>query len=159
MKKKTTLELVEQSERVSLYSISFAMDRTTEFERFLNKFEEEASLNTDYQKIIYALSMILDKGALERYFRPEGKMSDNLCALPIDSSRIRLFCLRVSDQILILGNGDVKRTASYEEDAKLYGYALDLQKFDKLLQDDIRDGIVTIEEKILTNIEDKEYLI
>ena len=159
MEKKTTLELVEQSERVSLYSISFAMDRTTEFERFLNKFEEEASLNTDYQKIIYALSMILDKGALERYFRPEGKMSDNLCALPIDSSRIRLFCLRVSDQILILGNGDVKRTASYEEDAKLYGYALDLQKFDKLLQDDIRDGIVTIEEKILTNIEDKEYLI
>ncbi len=159
MKKKTTLELVEQSERVSLYSISFAMDRTTEFERFLNKFEEEASLNTDYQKIIYALSMILDKGALERYFRPEGKMSDNLCALPIDSSRIRLFCLRVSDQILILGNGDVKRTASYEDDAKLYGYALDLQKFDKLLKDDIRDGIVTIEEKILTNIDDKEYLI
>lgn len=158
MEKKTTLELVEQSERVSLYSISFAMDRTTEFERFLNKFEEEASLNTDYQKIIYALSMILDKGALERYFRPEGKMSDNLCALLIDSSRIRFF-LRVSDQILILGNGDVKRTASYEDDAKLYGYALDLQKFDKLLKDDIRDGIVTIEEKILTNIEDKEYLI
>lgn len=91
MKKKTTLELVEQSERVSLYSISFAMDRTTEFERFLNKFEEEASLNTDYQKIIYALSMILDKGALERHFRPEGKMSDNLCALLIDSSRIRFF--------------------------------------------------------------------
>ena len=159
MKKKTTLELVEQSERVSLYSISFATDRTTEFERFLNKFEEEASLNTDYQKIIYALSMILDKGALERYFRPEGKLSDNLCALPIDSSRIRLFCLRVSDQILILGNGDIKRTSSYEEDAKLYGYALDLQKFDKLLKDDIRDGIVTIEEKILTNIEDKEYLL
>lgn len=32
MKKKATLELVEQSEKVSLYSISFAMDRTTEFE-------------------------------------------------------------------------------------------------------------------------------
>ena len=40
MKKKTTLELVEQSEKVSLYSISFAMDRKTEFECFLNKFEE-----------------------------------------------------------------------------------------------------------------------
>lgn len=159
MKKKTTLELVEQSERVSLYSISFAMDRTTEFERFLTKFEEEASLNTDYQKIIYALSMILDKGALERYFRPEGKMNDNLYALPVESSTIRLFCLRVSDQILILGNGDIKRTATYEEDAKLFGYALDLQKFDKLLQEDIRDGIVKVEEKILTNIDDREYII
>lgn len=159
MKKRTTLELVEQSENVSLYSISFAMDRTTEFERFLMKFEEEASLNTDYQKILYAISIILDKGALERYFRPEGNMNDSLCALPIESGQIRLYCLRISDEILILGNGDVKRTATYEEDARLYGYALDLQKFEKLLRKDIEDGIVTIEEKRLTHIDDKEYLL
>ena len=159
MKKKTTLELVEQTEKVSLYSISFAMDRTTEFERFLQKFEQEASLNPDYQKIIYALSIIMDKGALERYFRPEGKMNDDLCALPVKSSTIRLYCLRISDEILILGNGDVKSTQKYEEDTKLYGYALDLQKFDMLLKKDIEDGVVIIEEKVLKNIEDKEYLI
>lgn len=159
MKKKTTLELVEQTEKVSLYSISFAMDRTTEFERFLQKFEQEASLNPDYQKIIYALSIIMDKGALERYFRPEGKMNDDLCALPIESSTIRLYCLRISDEILILGNGDVKSTQKYEDDTKLYGYALDLQKFDMLLKKDIEDGVVIIEEKVLKNIEDKEYLI
>lgn len=159
MKKSTYLELVEQSERVSLYSISFEMDRTTEFERFLSKFEEQALLNEDYQKILYALSIILDKGALERYFRPEGKMEDNLCALPIESGKIRLFCLRISDEILILGNGDVKNTPKYEDDAKLLGYALDLQKFDLLLKKDIEEGIVTIEEKILTNVEDKQYYI
>lgn len=72
MKKRTTLELVEQSEKVSLYSISFAMDNMTEFERFMLKFREEASFNKDYQRILYAISIILDKGALERYFRPEG---------------------------------------------------------------------------------------
>lgn len=159
MKKSTYLELVEQSERVSLYSISFEMDRTTEFERFLSKFEEQALLNEDYQKILYALSIILDKGALERYFRPEGKMEDNLCALPIESGKIRLFCLRISDEILILGNGDIKSTPKYEDDSKLLGYALDLQKFDKLLRKDIEDGIVTIEEKVLTNTEDKQYFI
>lgn len=159
MKKSTYLELVEQSERVSLYSISFEMDRTTEFERFLSKFEEQALLNEDYQKILYALSIILDKGALERYFRPEGKMEDNLCALPIESGKIRLFCLRISDEILILGNGDIKNTPKYEDDAKLLGYALDLQKFDLLLKKDIEEGIVTIEEKILTNVEDKQYYI
>lgn len=159
MKKSTYLELVEQSERVSLYSISFEMDRTTEFERFLSKFEEQALLNEDYQKILYALSIILDKGALERYFRPEGKMEDNLCALPIESGKIRLFCLRISDEILIFGNGDIKNTPKYEDDAKLLGYALDLQKFDLLLKKDIEEGIVTIEEKILTNVEDKQYYI
>lgn len=159
MKKKTTLELIEQSQKVSLYSISFETDRTTEFERFLRKFEAEASLNTDYQKVLYALSIILDKGALERYFRPEGHMNDNLCALPIESGKIRLYCLRISDEILILGNGDVKQTVTYEEDAKLLGYALDLQKFDQLLRKDIEDGIVTIEERELKRIEDKEYML
>ena len=159
MKKKTTLELLEQSEKVSLYSISFEMDRTTEFERFLSKFEEEATLNPDYQRILYAISVILDKGALERYFRPEGKMSDNVYALPVESGKIRLYCLRISDEVLILGNGDVKQTATYEEDAKLYGYVLDLQNFDRLLRKDIEDGIVTIEERELTNVEDKEYMI
>lgn len=159
MKKKTTLELIEQSQKVSLYSISFEIDRTTEFERFLRKFEAEASLNTDYQKVLYALSIILDKGALERYFRPEGHMNDNLCALPIESGKIRLYCLRISDEILILGNGDVKQTVTYKEDAKLLGYAMDMQKFDQLLRKDIEDGIVTIEERELKRIEDKEYLL
>jgi len=159
MKKRTTLELVEQSDSVSLYSISFAMDRTTEFEQFLSKFEKEAALNIDYQRIIYALSIILDKGALERFFRPEGSMKDNLCALPLESGKIRLFCLRISDEILILGNGDIKNTTTYQEDAKLYGYALDLQKFDRLLRKDIEKGIVTVEERKLNHIEDKVYLL
>ena len=135
------------------------MDHTTEFERFMDKFEAEASLNEDYQRIIYALSKILDNGALERYFRPEGKLNDDLCALPVESGRIRLYCLRISDEILILGNGDVKRTAKYEEDARLCGYAMDLQRFNKLLKKDLEEGIVVIEERVLAGIEDKNYHI
>lgn len=159
MKKKATVDLVEQSEKVSFYSISFQMDRTTEFERFLAKFEEEAEFNEDYQKILAALEIILDRGALERYFRPEGTMEDNLCALPIESGNIRLYCLRISDEILILGNGDRKTTRTYQEDRKLLGYALDLQKFDILLKKDIEDGVVTVEERTLKYIENNEYLL
>ena len=153
------MDLVEQSEKVSFYSISFQMDRTTEFERFLSKFEEEAEFNEDYQRILAALEIILDRGALERYFRPEGSINDNLCAIPIESGNIRLFCLRISDQILILGNGDKKTTRTYQEDRRLLGYALDLQKFDKLLKKDLEDGVVTIEERTLKYIENNEYLL
>ena len=39
MNKRTTLNLIEQSERVSIYSISFSIDNKTEFERFMDKFE------------------------------------------------------------------------------------------------------------------------
>ena len=105
------------------------------------------------------MEIILDRGALERYVRPEGSINDNLCAIPIESGNIRLFCLRISDQILILGNGDKKTTRTYQEDRRLLGYALDLQKFDKLLKKDLEDGVVTIEERTLKYIENNEYLL
>lgn len=159
MKKKTTLELLKQTEKVSLYSISFSADRTTEFERFIHRFEKEATMNKDYQKIIYALSLVLKKGALERFFRPEGQMRDNLVALPIESCKIRLYCLRITDEILIVGNGGYKLSSEYESSPLLYGYALDLQKFDALLRTDIENGFVTIEERQLIGTEDVEYYI
>lgn len=37
VKKKTTVELIDESEKTALYSISFEMDGTTEFEKILNE--------------------------------------------------------------------------------------------------------------------------
>ena len=65
MKKKTTLDIISESERAILYSISFEKDGTTEFEKFVAEFEMNAKYNYDYQRIIAALQVILDKGALE----------------------------------------------------------------------------------------------
>ena len=159
VKKKTTVELLNESEKVSLYSISFEMDGTTEFEKFVAEFEMNATYNRDYQRIIAALQAILRIGALERFFRPEGGMIDSVQALPIESGKLRLYCLRLSDQIVILGNGGVKNTRTYEEDPKLYGYVLDLQKFEKILDESIAKGYVSIEEKDLSGIEDITFEI
>ena len=159
VKKKTTVELLNESEKVSLYSISFEMDGTTEFEKFVAEFEMNATFNRDYQRIIAALQAILRIGALERFFRLEGSMNDSVQALPIESGKLRLYCLRLSDQIVILGNGGVKNTRTYEEDPKLYGYVLDLQLFEKILDENIEKGYVSIEEKELTGIEDITFEI
>ena len=159
VKKKTTVELLNESEKVSLYSISFEMDGTTEFEKFVAEFEMNATFNRDYQRIIAALQAILRIGALERFFRLEGSMNDSVQALPIESGKLRLYCLRISDQIVILGNGGVKNTRTYEEDPKLYGYVLDLQRFEKILGEKIEKGYVSIEKKELTGIEDITFEI
>ncbi len=156
---KTTVELLSESEKATLYSISFEMDGTTEFEKFVAEFEMNATYNRDYQRIIAALQAILRIGSLERFFRPEGGMNDSVQALPIESGKLRLYCLRLSDQIVILGNGGVKITRTYEEDPKLYGYVLDLQKFEKILNENIEKGYVSIEEKKLTGIEDITFEI
>ena len=159
VKKKTTVELLNESEKVALYSISFEKDGTPEFEKFVAEFEMNATFNRDYQRIIAALQAILRIGALERFFRPEGSRNDSVQALPIESGKLRLYCLRLSDQVVILGNGGVKNTRTYEEDPKLYGYVLDLQRFEKILGENIEKGYVSIEEKELTGIEDITFEI
>ena len=159
VKKKTTVELLKESEKASLYSISFEMDGTTEFEKFVAEFEINATYNRDYQRIIAALQAILRIGALERFFRQEGNMNDSVQALPVESGKLRLYCLRLSDQIVIIGNGGVKSTRTYEEDPKLYGYVLDLQKFEKILNESIAKGYVSMEEKVLSGIEDIPFEI
>lgn len=147
--KKTSLDIISESPKTTLYSISFENDGTTEFEKFVSEFETNARYNSDYQRIIAALQVILERGALERFFRPEGRMNDNVQAIPIEGGKLRLYCLRISEQIVILGNGGVKSTKSYQEDPKLFGYVMDLQRFEKILKEHIEKGYISVNEKEL----------
>ena len=63
----------------------------------------------------------------------------------------------MSDSVLILGNGGVKTTQSYEEDTELNGYVISLQKLDALLKADIRNGVVRIEKTEIIGTEEKDY--
>lgn len=106
-----------------------------------------------------ALAKIIDKGALERFFRNEGRMKDNVKALAIDSRKLRLYCLRISDQILILGNGGIKSTRTYQENELLSGYVMNLQKFDEVLLNAQKNGKITIEKNMITDIESVTFEI
>ena len=125
--------------------------------RSFAKFKDNAEYNKDYNTIVFALTKIVANGALERLFRIEGRMNDNLAALSLDSRKLRLYCLRMSDKILILGNGGAKRTRTYQEDDELSGYVMDLQKFDRALIEAQKNGRVTIEKSVITNIESATF--
>lgn len=155
--KTATIKTIEQSEKVGLYSICFDGDDLTEYEKFVQKFLNDATLNKDFQKIFRAINRIVANGALERYFRPEGKFKDHLAALSIDSKVLRLYCLRISDQILIVGNGGAKTTRTYEENVELSGYVMDLQKFDELLAQELASGKIKIEQNFITGIESATF--
>jgi len=157
MAKKTTIKTIAQNDNVSLYSICFDDSQESEFEKFLLTFQHNAQLNEDYKKILVAIKRIITRGALERFFRPEGKMSDDLCALALESKQLRLYCLRISDQILFVGNGGVKTTRTYQENETLSGYVMDLQKFDALLKEAQENGNITIEKNIITGIENQVF--
>ena len=135
--------------KCTLYSIQFLTEDEAEYERFYNRFKEDAVFNEDLMRITDLIDRIANVGAFERLFRPEGKMSDRVVALPIIKSKLRLYCLRLSDSILILGNGGVKNTRTYDENDELRGYVVTLQNFDKLIKQGERDGTITITENTI----------
>ena len=150
---------IAKTDNVGLYSIWFVNDEESEFHKFLQKFKDNAELNKDYQTILHALDRIISNGAFERNFRYEGQMKDNVVALSIDSKRLRLYCLRISDRILIAGNGGVKNTRTYDESEELSGYVMDLQKFDELLKQAQEEGSIVIEQNVITGIEEQTFQI
>lgn len=129
--------------------MQFLKDIESEFEKFISKFRDDSEYSEDFARIAAFVTRIARTGALERYFRNEGKMNDSVVALPVTSSKLRLYCLRLSDKILVLGNGGVKKTRRYEDDPILNGYVMTLQKFEELLRQESLNGNVTITESTI----------
>ena len=97
--------------------------------------------------------MLNERGFTERNFRYEG----NVVALPTYKNTLRLYCLRLSDSVLIVGNGGIKTTQKVAQDPILSGYVINLQKLDALLKADIKRGLVRFEKTEIIGADDKEY--
>ena len=63
-----SLKIIEQSEQVGMFSICFDNNEESEFEKFLNEFKDNATYNKDFNVILLALSKIIEKRSLERFF-------------------------------------------------------------------------------------------
>ena len=149
---------LEQTETAGLFTIIFEGESDSEYVKFVEKFKSNAQRQGDLTFILNQIqAMMRIGGFLERKFRPEGKMRDGVVALPLFKSPLRLYCLRMSDSVLIVGNGGVKQTQKVEEDNILNGYVISLQKLDALLKADIKRGLVRIEKTEIIGADDKEY--
>lgn len=154
---KATILSLEQTDAAGLFTIIFEDENQSEFVKFVNKFKDDAIRKNELRIILNQIEVMLQKGIEERRFRPEGKMRDGVAALPVYQSGLRLYCLRLSDSVLIVGNGGVKSTRTYQEDEDLNGYVISLQKLDSLLKADIENGIVRVEKTMLIGVDDREY--
>lgn len=112
MKHTIFVELFEEHEQTIFYSIRFHENEESETELFFAKFDTK-DYEDDIDIIVSAIDKIGENGAKERYFRPEG---GNVKAMPLTSSGLRLYLYLISDEVVILGNGGVKHTASYQAD-------------------------------------------
>ncbi len=91
---------------------------------------------------------------MERYFRPEGHYGDGVGVIPIDiGNKVRLYCLLLSDKILVFGNGGVKEAPTWEESKELAPYVKLLIDTSRFISSRIKDGtIVLIDKEIIGNL-------
>ena len=136
---------------VDIYSIRIDGKENTEFQEFMINFKDADNkyLTDDFNRILKSISTMFDTGIKECYFRPEGKINDRICALPLYTisrnkrkfGTLRLYCIRISDKLLILGGGGEKSTQTYEEDEFLSDSVSLLQSIDIELRKLEEDGV------------------
>jgi hypothetical protein len=129
VKRKIAILEFEKHESVRYYTIKLAEENNTEIQRFFDKYDTQ-EFKADFDVITSWVNIIGEKGASKEFFRPEG---GKVKAIPIDSNKLRLYCFRVNESIVIFGNGGLKKTETYQEDPELNDYAETLREIGEQL--------------------------
>lgn len=148
MSQKYKIELIEEYANINFYSIHLQGQELTELERFFSKFPAGCSYEDEVDVILSWIDKIADRGALERYFRPEGRYGDGVGVVPTDvGNKLRLYCLRLSDKILIFGNGGVKDARSWQQSQALAPYVKLLVDTSRFIQSRLQNGTIVLADK------------
>lgn len=147
------IELIEEHEVVNFYSIHLDAEELSELERFFEKFPAGSDYDEDIDTIIAWLDRIGDNGALERYFRHEGRFGDGVSAIPIDTAHLRLYCIRLSDKILVFGNGGLKDCSRWQDSETLSDYVETLMDTSRFIASRIANGtLYLVDKEIIGNL-------
>lgn len=157
MKRKVEFAPVNLQGVADIYSVRVGAEADSEFRKFLILYKSATDhyIQDDFNRIVEAIKKVSEQGALERFFRPEGKMVDRVWAIPEEilsrnkkkHGTLRLYCIRVSDKLLIIGGGGVKATDTYEQDPLLNEAVSLLQAVDRELMS-LEDDGTCIEDNI-----------
>lgn len=139
---------------MNFYSFHLESKELSELERFFEKFPEGCEYDEEVDIIISWLDKIGERGALERYFRPEGNYGNGVGVIPIDvGNKLRLYCLRISDKILVFGNGGIKDSDKWQNSESLAPYVKTLIDTSRFVTSRIRDGkIVIVDKELIGNL-------
>ena len=124
---------VELGERGALYSKRYKGEKNTELDKFLAC--ESVQASEEYEPLVLRLyDMVELFGFRPGYFKlEEGSYYDSVVALHYENGPLRLYCLRRSSLLLIVGYGGPKVTDTYQEDPVLDEAVKKLQIIDALL--------------------------
>lgn len=128
-------ELYSKSENATIYSIRVEGSLISETDAFVKKYEGDGFAE-DIDMIRSWLWYIRERGAQMRYFRPE----NNVSAGPVAFSKLRIYCIRCSENIVILDGGGEKKGQKTQDGAETWKAMKLMMEVDKKLIEKIRLG-------------------
>lgn len=129
----------DEGSKCTLYTVKQLDAEYSETDKFFLKSTKNPLLKREFQEIAKFLTIIIgdEDGALTDYFReerkadaipPKGKVKkDNVSFFHINYP-LRLYCLRISEKIVVLFNGDEK-TSGAAQDGKTSMVFYEAQQF------------------------------
>lgn len=128
----------------SIYTIQFEGEPQTEFDKFLGD-EKVKKEQVSLERLVAKLNeMSSDYGFCASCFNEEeGKKRDYVVALR--DGKIRLYCLLIRDTLIVVGNGGVKKTRTYQEDPHLKASVEDMQSVHDQLMNRIYSGRILVD--------------
>lgn len=147
------IELYHQYDKVSVYTFRYLGDSDWEFDKFLDQYDTE-DFKEDLDIILTWLRIIGKDGAHDRHFRRE---RGALKALPVETSKLRLYIIKISENIILIGNGGHKTTQTFNEDPVLNAHAINLESIGKILFSQIKNTKVSIYQGKLYGIKEISF--
>lgn len=149
MNKFATLKCIGSFSKVCFYSILFEDNSLTMYEEFYNSFEANNETREGFDLIISQIKVIGERGALPYYFRHEGGAE----ALPVfefglGKTTLRLYCIRISDEVVILLNGGIKTTQKAQHCPNVSQHFALANKVSKLLTQAIKEKEIAIDQNM-----------
>lgn len=165
MKNFVTIQLFKTFDKVSYYTFWVEDSNRSEADAFFNRFEGNQQLAHDLNLLVAWMSEIgQNRGAKPRYFRFENdanalpppvrimaELGDDYCSL-------RLYCVRLSEEVVILANGGLKTGRTAQESPDLLAKFRFANKMAHQLVELIRTGELQLRGKEIVNVEQIELV-
>ena len=149
------IEEIYTFKKVTFYSVRIEDEPYSEIEKFILRFQKDKDFDDELQNILALLKIMgNEKGAIPILFRDESAAQ----ALPPEryhaikqnlvhfiDAQLRLFCLRINAEIVILFNGGVKESQKTHDSPDLIAKFRLAQRFCKAINQKIIDKELRIE--------------
>lgn len=143
------IRLYFEFEKVNFYTIHFDGEHNNETDKFLGTHGEDVEISWDFNVILADIQkMGAETGAVLRKFREE-RSGHAIPGHLYFGVKLRLYCLRLSDEIVILGNGGRKTTRKAQDGEFTKLPFKQMNTMAELLMYRLDQGTVRIEGKTL----------